>query len=316
MRGVQHIWQVLVIAMLCYPVMGFAQEEESADITTALVEDVFQDKFFEALKQKGIGNYDRALNYLVQCKELEPEEAAVDYELGRIYLLTRQFIAAEDHLLKALNAEPSNIWYLTAVVQLYHEEKAMDKAVKVAAEYQQYGWEQQLLLADLYVKSEEFEKARAIMTAVDQSSGSKASAATRRLELAMISSERTESKETAPGRSEGTPENSKENSVDGYRMNLERLKTDQQYDELLLKSTDAVDNFPAQPEFYYYRSLSLLKTGEPEQALAVAEEGLAYLLEDNVLENAFYLVMKEAYAALGDEEKVKEIEKKIDKKAN
>lgn len=44
------------------PYQACAQEEESAEISLELYSDEFQEYFFEALKQKGIENYDKAIN--------------------------------------------------------------------------------------------------------------------------------------------------------------------------------------------------------------------------------------------------------------
>ena len=52
------------------------------------------------------------------------------------------------------------------------------------------------------------------------------------------------------------------------------------------------------------------------QSVDVAEEGLAYLLDNKDLELALYRVMLEAYTALGNEKKIKEIEDKINSTGN
>ena len=41
------------------------------------VTDEFQEHFFEALKQKGIENYENAITSLEKCLELDPENAVV-----------------------------------------------------------------------------------------------------------------------------------------------------------------------------------------------------------------------------------------------
>ena len=47
------------------------------------VSDEFQEQFFEALKQKGIENYDLAINALDKCIKLRPEEAILYFEKGK-----------------------------------------------------------------------------------------------------------------------------------------------------------------------------------------------------------------------------------------
>ena len=317
MKGVYSIRPMILVAIFCFSGVLCAQVEENADITTEVVEDTFQENFFEALKQKGIGNYDKALNHLAQCKSLDADEPAVDFEMGRIYLLNRDYMAAEDHLLRAVKAAPSNVWYLNETVHLYLEQNALDKAVAITEEYQSQGWEQQLIMADLYLKQGNEDKALVVIEKVQNNYGPLAEAAAHRMKLSIM--EMTQPAEEVQEEAE-TPasggEGEEGNTPDYFRIELKTLADQKLYDQVLLKSTDAVSNFPAQPEFYYYRALGLLHTGDPEQAIAVAEEGLAYLLEDKELELSFFQVMKEAYTELGNEDKIKEIDSKIEQLHN
>lgn len=317
MIGIYSIRLMILAAIFCFTGVLCAQEEGNADVTTEVVEDTFQENFFEALKQKGIGNYDKALNHLAQCKSLDANEPAVDFEMGRIYLLNRDYMTAEDHLLRAVKAAPSNVWYLNETVHLYLEQNALQKAVAITEEYQGQGWEQQLILADLYIKKDEQEKALAIIEMVQNNYGPLAEAAAHRMKLSIM--EKTPSEEEVQQEAEPAAiggEGEQGSTPEYFRRELKDLAVQKRYDQVLLKSTDAVSNFPAQPEFYYYRALGLLHTGDPEQTIAVAEEGLAYLLDDKELEMSFFQIMKEAYTELGDDDKIKEIDSKIEQLHN
>lgn len=312
MNEVMGIWRFLTAALICFiPGLLSAQVEEAEEITTEMVEDAFQENFFEALKQKGIGNYDKALQYLSECKQIEPGEPAVDYELGRIYLHTRQYSLSEDHLLSALYEVPSNIWYLNATVQLYLEQQDIQRAIDLAERYREQGAEQQLLIADLYIRNNELKKAEELIAHVEENYNAHAQAVSLRLKLMAVNSGMTES--AGDSGNEGSVTADTE-TPDGFRNALQSLAENRLYDQLLEKSTEAISNFPAQPEFYYFKGLALLKTGNPEASLEVSREGMAYLLDDNQLELAFYQLMKEAYGALGNDKKRKEIENKIGQK--
>ena len=63
--------------------LAFAQQEPD-DI--ALATNEFQISYYEALKQKGIENNDKAIESLQKCLVLEPNNAPVYNELGRNYL--------------------------------------------------------------------------------------------------------------------------------------------------------------------------------------------------------------------------------------
>jgi hypothetical protein len=50
----------------------------------ALNTDAFQDSFYEALKQKGIENYDRAVEALEKCQTMQPNNPVVFSSSARI----------------------------------------------------------------------------------------------------------------------------------------------------------------------------------------------------------------------------------------
>ena len=48
-------------------------------------ENKFQEYFFEAIKQKGIENYEKAIEYVQKCIQINLEEASLYFELGNGY---------------------------------------------------------------------------------------------------------------------------------------------------------------------------------------------------------------------------------------
>ncbi|MBL7471790.1 tetratricopeptide repeat protein [Robertkochia sediminum] len=313
---VRSITILLLAALWCIPLIVMGQEEGSADLATEGVEDAFQESFFEALKEKGIGNLDKALGLLSKCKEMRPDEPAVYYELGRIYLEQKQYSLAQSHLVNALEQDPTNVWYLHAAAQLYLDQKAPEKAVSLAEQYRDQGWKQALLLAGLCIRAEDLDRAELVLA--DEEILKHAPVQTEelraRIQQLRDSSANPVVMKEAP--EVDTPATEVLQTVDGFRRSLAVLAENRDYESLLKQSTEAVSNFPAQPEFYYFKGLALLRTNAPEEALEVAEEGLAYLLEDNELELSFYRLMKEAYEQLGNEKKRKELENRIGQKGS
>ena len=70
----------------------FAQQNPE-DI--ALEENKTEEYFFEALTQRGIENYDKAIIAIKKCLEKEPKNAAFLYELGKNQLDAKNYVAAE-----------------------------------------------------------------------------------------------------------------------------------------------------------------------------------------------------------------------------
>ena len=90
-----------------------------------------QEYFFEALKQKGIENYDRAVVSLLKCVELDDTEAAVYFELGKSYIQLKNFGAAENSLKLAIDKNPNNEWYLNKLYGVYEQIDDYDNALKI-----------------------------------------------------------------------------------------------------------------------------------------------------------------------------------------
>ena len=61
----------------------FAQDNPDA---IALVDDQLENNFYEAVKQRGIENYDKAIVAIQKCIEKDSKNAAFQYELGKNYL--------------------------------------------------------------------------------------------------------------------------------------------------------------------------------------------------------------------------------------
>jgi tetratricopeptide (TPR) repeat protein len=115
----------LVLALECLiSIPVYAQEKEpeidiekSAEVFLEAYSDEFQENFFEALKQKGIENYDRAINYFLECKRLDANNVVIDHELAKTYLADKKYNLAQDYAVAALISEPENLWYLNTLIE-------------------------------------------------------------------------------------------------------------------------------------------------------------------------------------------------------
>ncbi|MGB5653732.1 MAG: hypothetical protein WBM56_07840, partial [Robiginitalea sp.] len=103
-------WIFWVLLLLLGSEMSRGQEEGSADLFTESYTDEFQEAFFEALKQKGIENYDRSEALMLEAKKFEPDNPVVDFELARILNLAKAHTRATPYALKALQSDPSQYW--------------------------------------------------------------------------------------------------------------------------------------------------------------------------------------------------------------
>lgn len=135
------------------------------------VEDTFQESFFEALKQKGIENYQKSVDALLKCINLKPEEAVVYYELGKNYKALKNFGAAEDALKKAISKSPENEWFLDALYDVYIQQDEMDKALKIVKQLVKFHPDYKQDLASLYIRVKKYKDALHLLDELDENLG-------------------------------------------------------------------------------------------------------------------------------------------------
>ena len=135
------------------------------------VEDQFQELFFEALKQKGIENYQRSVDALLKCVKLDDSDPVLYYELGKNYMELKNYGDAEDALKKAVSKDEDNEWYLDALYKVYIEQDDMDKALKTVKQLVKFHPDYKQDLASLYIKSKEYDKALEVLDEMDAAYG-------------------------------------------------------------------------------------------------------------------------------------------------
>ena len=94
-----------------------------------LVNDEFQELFFEALKQKGIENYEKAIVALRKASEISEDNAVLYFELGKNYRELQQFPAAIENFQKATALEPKREAILVSLFETFAANRDFDSAI-------------------------------------------------------------------------------------------------------------------------------------------------------------------------------------------
>lgn len=164
---------VFIIGMFFIPQTNYAQVNfnKTPDDDLGDIEDKYQEHFFEALKQKGIENYDRSIDAFLKCIELDDSKAVVYFELGKNYIQLKNFGAAEDVLKKAISKEPNNEWYLNELYGVYEQTNDFENALKTIKLLVKFHPDYQENLADLYFKNGKFRQALKILDDMDTEYG-------------------------------------------------------------------------------------------------------------------------------------------------
>lgn len=297
-----HRSKILILWFFMTFVLAFSQEEQqSADISEEVNSDAFQEYFFEALQQKSIENYDKAIIALIECKKLRPDNEVVDYELGLSYMGQKNFIQAQDYFENAADKDPNNKWYQDALLRCLLSQHNYHAAVPVSEKLVVVDVNYYKVLADIYIELGQQEEAKKIIDRME-SEGVDLDAATR-LKNKLLMRDRiqdiSEEKEIELDQSN----KSIPSPIAQYQKQIEIQFKKTDFGEALHFSSEAIDNFPTQPIFYLYKARSLNKLHKYSMAPEILEEGLSYILDDDQMKNNFYKEFIVAYKALGNKEK-------------
>tara|TARA_R110000868_G_scaffold241813_7_gene497332 strand:+ start:108 stop:1442 length:1335 start_codon:yes stop_codon:yes gene_type:complete len=167
----------LYFGILFFPQHNYAQVDlnNKPDDDLGDNDDKFQELFFEALKQKGVENYDRSVEYLIKAIAVDNTQSVLYFELGRNYIQLKNFGAAEDALKTAVNKQPDNEWYLDALYGLYAEQNNYDKAIKTLKQLVAYHPDYKQDLAELYITTKKYNEALKLLDELDAELGISAS---------------------------------------------------------------------------------------------------------------------------------------------
>ncbi|MGB5419451.1 tetratricopeptide repeat protein [Algibacter sp.] len=158
---------------LLLPQINYAQVDfnKTPDDDLGVNEDKFQELFYEALKQKGIENFDRAAEAFEKCIEIDNSVPVLYFELGKSYNKLKNFGAAEDALKKAVDKDPDNEWFLDELYGFYASQNELDKAIKTIKQLVRFHPDYKEDLAALYVKTKKYDDALEILDALDAEYG-------------------------------------------------------------------------------------------------------------------------------------------------
>lgn len=288
---------VVLMGLFTIPRSLHAQEEtpeidveQSAEVFLEDYSDDFQENFFEALKQKGIENYDKAVNLLLKCKQLDSENSVVDYELAKAYYEDKEYIFAEGYAVDALVAEPDNPWYLEALVDILEKQGNSIDAVAARIPYDNPKLKENLALT--YFKRGKYDNALKVLKEVNKSAFSEDLTAKINTAVAKRKAESNVTSFTMTNTNTAAA-----NPMQGFKNRIDGLIRANSNSILLQVSDEALETYPSQPYFYYAQGYALNKNNKPKAAIEVLEAGLDYLVNDLPLGNKFYTELAAAYTA-------------------
>lgn len=299
-KWIKHI---IVFLLMSFSLIGFTQNDSLAQVFLAeknigeLKNEQnnldFEKYFFEALQQKAIGNFDKAITALEKCQDIKSDDKALNFEFGKNYFELEKYSEAEAFTQRALKQDPNNLFMQILLRDTYNRQNNYKSALEVQKKIAEKHKNSELDLVILYIKNNQIEDAKKILIDLEKKgtldenllpfkesilSGSVStpndSSAEKQLEDQTI----TELQVTYKS----------EKSFRVLEQLLIKLNDKKKYLELKKHSSEGLEFFPAQPFVYLMNATALNFTKKYDQALLKLETGLDYIVDDTSLEAQFY----------------------------
>jgi tetratricopeptide (TPR) repeat protein len=160
---------IVLFAFLLFSFGNFSHAQENPE-DIALVDNQTEDNFYEALKQRGIENYDKAIVAIQKCLEKEPKNPAFLYELGKNQLDLKNYVDAEVSFKKAIELDSKQRWYWNGLYDVYYQTKDFQKSIPVVQKLIEFDPNMREDLVSLYMNTNQKEKALALLKEMQASS--------------------------------------------------------------------------------------------------------------------------------------------------
>ena len=185
-----YFWVLLLASV--FTVSCNSTKKATADNSKSQTEKFDQlqfDQFFlEGLKQKTLGNYDKAQAYFMRCNKMAPTQAAVLYELAQLDERSANYQGAYEKMEIALEQEPDQRWYLeyTAALAQYLSkyDVAADAYSKLIESYPDNP-ENYFQLANTYLYANKLKEAAAVYDQLEDKMGFQEDFATQKYKIYM-----------------------------------------------------------------------------------------------------------------------------------
>lgn len=298
---------IFPLVVSIFPLLGVGQVkdmniEESSEVFLEEYSDTFQENFFEALKQKGIENYDKAINLLLECKLIDADNTVVDHELAKVYLIEKQYSMAQEYAVSAVLSDPGNLWYLNTLVSSIQMQGSSLDQMDLNLPMTNNTLKGNLAL--IYFRQKNYDRALSVLSDMDKSTFTEGLKA--KIKDSNKKKEVHVKKQVVVVR-----QKTESNPIEGLKQQLADLMVKKDYPELTELSGQAMEDFPAQPYFYYINGHALNKTSKFSEAIEVLESALDYMLDDIPLLNKIYQELADAHSALNNPSKANMYLRKI-----
>lgn len=302
--------KVAFFVILCfvgfYPISILAQKELSeADKLN------FENAFFEALKQKAIGNFDKAIEALDFCYAIDSTNVAVLFERSKNFYWQKKYFEAKQNINKALQLDSKNIWLLEQAKDIALAKQNFDEAIAFQKEIIAINPINKTALILLYIKNNDNKSAIDLLNNIKNVQGLNK-------QLKKIEQELLTPKIVDKNLVENSNKNDLESLKSAYQksQNYELLKQilareaeQKNYDLLLDDVTTALEIFPSQALLYLYAAEANNALKNYQTAIEHLENGIDFAI-DKLMKKKYFLAYFESYSGLNNTQKANAYKKR------
>mgnify|MGYP000214784653 CR=1 FL=1 len=141
----------------------FAQEEEEmkyAELNDiSKTSKVFKSAFFDALSNRAVGKYDKAIINIDQCLKIDNSKPVLYYEIAQSEIALRLYDSAEENLNEALRLMPNSELILKSLSQVYFVKQKFDKRISTLRRLSELNSKYKYNLAQAYRYTQQYGEA-------------------------------------------------------------------------------------------------------------------------------------------------------------
>ncbi len=304
----RFIFYFFFLSLLFNTVIITAQDSIALKRNSAEKEQIdFQKYFFDAVTEKAINNYQKAINHLEECNRLIPNSIAVLFEFSKNYCFLNKLPEAIEYAQQALSLEPENIWIQEHLVAVYKKSGDFKEAIDIQEKIGEKFPQKRRELVYLHLQNEDRKSANKV---IDELAKAKLLNSKLRRIKSNIRKKKSKllAKVTNNARLKSAFE--KEKSFKNFRELLQKLDAEN-HQYLLAYSEQGLSLFPAQPFVYLMNGKALNRINRFEKAIEALENGIDFVIDNQRLENRFYIELVKSYKAIGDFKNMKKYQKKL-----
>ncbi len=298
--------QYIINWLLLVPIIIFAQEDVASreDMFVEQQQINFDTFFFEALQQKGIDNFDKAIYALEACQDIDPDNLAVLFEFSKNYYFQNKYTEAEYYGLKALQISPNNLYLLRHLKEIKLKENDYTGAIKFQKAIVKQKPEEEIDLIFIYLRSGDIKNAKTTLKKLDDEKRLPDSFNSIKKSLLQENNSISYSNENVliPPSNLDKLKNtySSNNNFETLKQILDRELKTKQYLILLNDSKEAINSYPSQPYVYIMNGIALNKLSKYREAIEILNTGLEFVVENPYLESQFMEQLSLSHKGLGE----------------